>query len=280
MLLDTQDILSERDFRRISDVVQRHCGINLHEGKRELVRARIAKRLRYTGNNNATDYLDSVLADPNGQEFTHLIDCLSTNLTSFFRENDHFQFLSDEFLPELLARKRHAGTNRIRAWSAGCSTGQEPYSLAIELLAAADEGRGWDIRILATDISTNVLRTAELGEYDKTRAESVPPPRRQKYMRATQSNGKTVYHMTPSVRNLVRFAYLNLIEPWPFDGRFDFIFCRNVMIYFDKPTQQNLVNRFWASLEDKGLLFTGHSESLTGVAHKFSYVQPTIYAKQ
>ncbi len=280
MLLKTEDILSERDFRRISEIVYRHCGINLHDGKRELVRARIAKRLRLTGYESATDYLDAVLAQPEGEEFTQLIDCLSTNLTSFFRENGHFQYLVESFLPELLERKRKAGVKRIRGWSAGCSTGQEPYSLAMELLGATDEGRSWDIRVLATDISTKVLRTAEQGQYDKSRVETVPPDRRVKYMRRIEVNGNVVYQMSPEVRKVIRFAYLNLMEPWPFDGRFDFIFCRNVMIYFDKPTQEKLVNRFWDSLEEKGLLFTGHSESLTGVAHKFRYVQPTIYAKQ
>jgi chemotaxis protein methyltransferase CheR len=279
VLTDNQECVSERDFRRISDVVHRHCGINLHDGKRELVQARIAKRLRLTGHHRASDYLDRVLAEPGGEEFTQLIDCLSTNLTSFFRENGHFQFLRERFLPELLDCRRRTGAKRIRAWSAGCSTGEEPYSLAIELLNGTSDGTGWDMRILATDISTHVLTIAGNGVYDKSRIESVPPALRHKYLLSERADGKVAYRVAPVVRNLVRFAYLNLMEPWPFDGSFAFIFCRNVMIYFDKPTQQTLVNRFWECLEKGGLLFTGHSESLTGITHNFRYVQPTIYAK-
>ncbi|MGE5609832.1 MAG: CheR family methyltransferase [Bacillota bacterium] len=279
MLHTESEILSDRDFHRISDVVYRYCGINLHEGKRELVRARIAKRLRCTGFERSADYLDQVLADEQGEEFTHLIDCLSTNLTSFYRESVHFDYLRERLLPELLDRKRRAGVNRIRAWSAGCSSGEEPYTLAIELLSNTNDAQGWDVRILATDISVRVLKMAQAGMYDAARVEAVPPLLRQKYLIPARRDGQTMYQVAPAAQRLIRFARLNLMETWPFSGPFDFIFCRNVMIYFDKPTQQTLVNRFWECLEKGGVLFTGHSESLTGIAHKFRYVQPTVYAK-
>jgi chemotaxis protein methyltransferase CheR len=277
MIQASPDCVTERDFERISDLVFRHCGINLHDGKVELVRARIAKRLRLGSFVSARAYMDHVLADPGGEEFTELIDALSTNLTSFFRESGHFDFLAGRFLPALAERKRKQRTNRIRAWSAGCSTGEEPYSIAITL--AESLGEGWDVRLLATDISTRVLRIARAGMYEKERVQPVPPASRNRYLTPNRIEGNLVFRVTDDLRRMVQFAYLNLMEPWPFTGPFDFIFCRNVMIYFDKPTQQKLVGRFWDCLDSGGLLFTGHSESLTGITHRFRYVQPTIYVK-
>jgi chemotaxis protein methyltransferase CheR len=281
-MLELQDInLTDADYQRLSDVVYRYCGINLHEGKKELARSRLVKHIRRCGFANAREYLDHVLRDPGGPEFTKLIDSISTNLTSFFREHDHFDHLSGVFLPALLARKHKAGCSRIRAWSAACSTGEEPYSLAMTLLDAlgSSGAASWDARILATDISTRVLRIAEAGMYEKDRVGSVSAGHRAKYLAANRIDGKVVFSVMPAARALVRFAHLNLMETWPFSGAFDFIFCRNVMIYFDKSTQQKLVNRFWGQLEPGGLLFTGHSESLTGISHRFRYVQPTIYQK-
>jgi len=279
MLLANQETLSESEFRRISDLVYRHCGINLHDGKRELVQARLVKRLRATGCRNASEYLRYLEADSTGQEFTLLIDAISTNLTSFFREAGHFDFLRERLLPELMSRRRQRGDNRIRAWSAGCSTGEEPYSLAMTMLEAVGCEGSWDVKLLATDISTRALSIARAGMYEKHRVASVPPALRAKYFAANRMEGQTVYEVSPRLRQVVRFAHLNLMDAWPFTGPFDFIFCRNVMIYFDKPTQQKLVGRFWECLETGGYLFTGHSESLTGVAHRFRYVQPTIYVK-
>ncbi len=279
MFLNDAECVTERDFQRISEIVHRHCGINLHDGKKELVRARIAKRLRLSGLRTASEYLDHVFADPTGREFTCLIDSMSTNLTSFFRESGHFDYLTQTHLPQLLQRKRKAGIGRIRAWSAGCSTGEEPYTLALTLLNATGEAGGWDIKLLATDISTQVLERAKAGFYDKSRVAAVPAALKSKYMVPARSGDVAGFQVAPVVRNMVQFAYLNLMEPWPFSGPFDFIFCRNVMIYFDKPTQERLVNRFWEHLDKGGLLFTGHSESLTGVKHQFGYVQPTIYQK-
>lgn len=277
MLLQSEQIITEKDFVMISDMVYKHCGINLHEGKRELVQARIAKMLRVGNFNSASEYMQHVLADETGERFADLIDALSTNLTSFFRENNHFEFLSSVFVPEMLARKRKQGINRIRAWSAGCSTGEEPYTIAMTLLEAVPDTSAWDIRILATDISRRVLRTAQAGVYDKTRIDSVPAGIRGRYF--VPADDRQRMQAAPSLRGLIRFNYLNLQENWPFSGPFDFIFCRNVMIYFDKPTQERLVNRFFGCMESGGVLFTGHSESLTGVNHRFRYVRPTIYAK-
>src|SRR6185295_2415984 len=209
------------------------------------------------------------------EEFTHLIDALSTNLTSFFREQDHFVHLEQQFLPGLVDRKTRAGRKDIRAWSAGCSTGEEPYTIAMTVLSALP--KGWDVRILATDLSTAVLATAREGVYETGRLASIPTKLRARF--TTTQRDRLMGKMSDELRQVIRFAQLNLMGPWPFRGPMDFIFCRNVMIYFDKPTQQRLINRFCEMLAPGGLLFTGHSESLTGVAHRFDYVQPTIYAK-
>lgn len=280
MLTYSEDTLSDRDFQLVSDMVYRHCGINLHDGKKELVRARLAKRIRLAGFPNVSQYLAFVQEESTGNEFAHLIDAISTNLTSFFREQSHFDFLNEQFLPALLEKKRKRGDLRIRAWSAACSSGEEPYSLAFTLLEAVENPAAWDLKLLATDISRPVLETARRGIYDKARTAAVPPALRSRYFNSCTVDGdKSALQVVDAARGLVRFNHLNLMEPWPFTGPFDFIFCRNVMIYFDKPTQEKLVNRFWDMLAEGGLLFTGHSESLTGVSHKFKYVRPTIYGK-
>ena len=278
--LTAQDVvLREKDFKKISDLVYKHCGINLHDGKKELVRARLAKRLRLGKFKTFPEYLKHVMEDKTGKEFSILIDSLSTNLTSFFREGQHFKFLREMFLPLILERKRKKGNSRIRAWSAGCSSGEEPYSIAITLLdAIAGQGR-WDVKILATDISVSMLETARTGIYNKERIGPVPLLQRNKYLKLCQQNGQNVFEVGKSVRDAVIFKYMNLQQNWPITGPLDFIFCRNVMIYFDKPTQQNLINRFWDLLDSGGILFTGHSESLTGIKHRFNYIQPTIYMK-
>lgn len=282
MLAAQNFVLTEKDFRKISKLVYEHCGINLHVGKKELIRARLAKRLRHGNFKSFSDYLKHVLDEKTGKEFSMLIDSLSTNLTSFFREGQHFEFLRSRFIPSLLEQKAKSRDFRIRAWSAGCSSGEEPYSIAITLLDAVQGQGRWDIKILATDISTSILDTAKRGVYDKQRIEPVSPMQRQKYlMTSITADKQKVFEVSNSLKDVVVFKYLNLMEDWPINpsGGVDFIFCRNVMIYFDKRTQENLVNRYWNVLAPKGILFTGHSESLTGIEHKFKYIQPTIYTK-
>jgi chemotaxis protein methyltransferase CheR len=266
--------LSEADYGRISDLVYRHCGINLHEGKRDLVRARIFKRLLATDSASVVEYIERMESDPTRAEFHHLIDAISTNLTSFFREGGHFTFLREKLLPALLKRKR-SSSPRIRAWSAACSTGEEAYSLGMTLLDVL--GSGWNTKLLATDISRPVLATAKAGRYDKIRLSAVPVNLRSRFF--VQTNEKDKFEVSRELAGIIQFSYLNLMDRWPFTGPFDFIFCRNVMIYFDKQTQQRLIQRFWDCLASGGMLFTGHSESLTGVTHRFNYVQPTIYVK-
>jgi chemotaxis protein methyltransferase CheR len=272
--------LDESEFQRISELVYEHCGINLHDGKKELVRARLAKRLREGNFPSFSEYIEHVLNDPTGREWSVLIDSLSTNLTKFFREGQHFDYMRQEFLPPLLAAKRARNQFRIRGWSAGCSSGEEPYSIAITLLeAVAGQGR-WDVKVLATDVSTRVLEKARRGVYDEERVEPIPPHWRNKYLRSVRQGGRTLYEVDESLKAVVIPHYLNLMQDWPIKGPLDFIFCRNVMIYFDKPTQSRLIQRFHSLLNSGGILFTGHSESLTGIEHAFKYVKPTIYMKQ
>ena len=272
--------LTEEEFQKISNLVYEHCGINLHDGKKELVRSRLAKLLRIKGYNTYSDYLQYVFSDDSGLAFSELIDSLSTNLTSFFREPVHFQFLEGEFLPKLFERKAKSGSHRVRAWSAGCSSGEEPYTIAITLLEnLAKQAGSWDIKILATDISTRILKRAAEGVYENDRVAPVAPALKNKYLTTTRQDNQQVFCAGPQLKKLITFKYLNLMNPFPFKGPLDFIFCRNVMIYFDKPTQQKLVNKYWNVLDHGGILFTGHSESLTGIEHKFEYVKPTIYRK-
>jgi len=278
LMLDAVE-LSENDFRKISDMVYKHCGINLHSGKKELVRARLAKRLRLGKFKSFQQYMRHVMQDETGREFSLLIDSLSTNLTSFFREQQHFAFIREQLLPAILRRKRSCRNFKIRAWSAGCSSGEEPYSIAITLLDALQGSGYWDIRILATDISTRMLETARSAIYESQRVKPVPAKQRHKYFISHRVNGEKRFEVTQAVRDVVVLRYLNLIDQWPVKGPLDFIFCRNVMIYFDKSTQGRLVNRFWDILGEGGVLFTGHSESLTGISHKFRYIQPTIYMR-
>lgn len=272
-------ILSEKEFRTISDLVYKHCKINLHDGKKELVRARLAKRLRSLNISSFAEYIDFAVNDSTGEEFTLLVDSISTNLTSFFRENKHFAYLSNTFLPQSIELKRNSNDRTVRGWSAGCSSGEEPYSIAITLLEALGCETRMNAKVLATDISTRVLAKAKAGVYEEQRIAPLTPQQKNKFLTKEKSGKQTVYRVNKNLKDLIYFGHLNLMHEWPIKVSLDFIFCRNVMIYFDKPTQEKLVNRYWQILNPGGLLFTGHSESLTGINHKFKYIQPTIYAK-
>jgi len=267
--------LSEAQFQKISRLVKERCGINLHQGKKQLVKARLTKRLRELGFSGYGQYIEYVTSDVDGTELTAMLDALSTNLTSFFREPDHFRYLASRVLPAVIARSKR----RVRIWTAGCSSGEEPYSVAITVCENIPDLRSWDARILATDLSTRVLERAGRATYPAERIKTVPPQLRSRYFRCVQARPERLYRVEDEARSLVHFARLNLMEAWPMKGPFDAIFCRNVMIYFDKPTQAELVGRFWEILAPGGTLFIGHSESLTGIEHSFRYVQPTIYEK-
>jgi chemotaxis protein methyltransferase CheR len=279
VLLLSSHCLTQDEFQRLSNAVYDHCGINLHQGKKELVDARLVRLLRASRFQSARDYIDFVLGHQQSAEFYTLIDALSTNVTKFFREMGHFDYLEQVFLPALLAKNRNLHQMPIRGWSAACSSGEEPYSIAMTLLNALPERTHVNVKILATDISNNMLTKARQGVYERGQTATIPAALHRKYLIATTRGRKLVYELVDAVRDVVQFAYLNLVERWPFNGPFDFIFCRNVMIYFDKPTQQRLVNRFHDLLGSGGLLVTGHSESLASISHRFQYIRPTIYVK-
>ena len=271
--------LSEQDFRKVRDCVHELVGINLNEGKRELVIARLSKRIRQLGMKSVGDYLNYVREEQTQRELITMLDALSTNLTSFWRESQHFEYVAKVIVPRMMERTRQTDDFRIRAWSAGCSSGEEPYSLAMVIMAALDRPIRWDIKLLATDLSTRMLAIAREGLYSPERVKPLPQDLRMRYLIAEESEVGRRFRVSDEIKALVSFARLNLMETWPMRGPMDFIFCRNVMIYFDKPTQAKLVHRFYDLLKPSGTLLIGHSESLTGIEHNFRYVRPTVYEK-
>ena len=249
------------------------CGLKLHAGKEELVKARLSKRIRALDLDGFDEYLAYVEGDRSGQEQTMMIDALTTNKTSFFREPQHFDYLRRQILPGLRSAAK------IRLWSAGCSSGEEPYTLAILVREELPDIARRDVRILATDISTRMLGIAREAVYEQDKLEDIAPQLVQRNFTCVSTGSPRSYQVKPEVRKLVQCAQLNLIGNWPMRGPFDAIFCRNVMIYFDKPTQERLVHRYWELLRPGGHLFVGHSESLSNTSREFRYVQPAVYVK-
>ncbi len=274
MVYELRDI----DFEKISRLLYDQCGINLHAGKKELVKARLGKRLREGKFGSFADYYRYVTTEEGIGELTVMIDFLSTNLTSFFREESHFHRLR-EVVPEMI---KAAGNGRcvpnLRIWSAGCSTGEEPYSLAITLKEII-KNRNCNLKILATDISTRTLSAAVAGVYPKERVKNIPPLLLRTYFQIGQGPWNGYYRVKKDLKDSVEFMRFNLMENPSFNDPFDVIFCRNVMIYFDKKTQDGLVNRFYDSLKKGGYFVAGHSESLTGLTHQFEYIEPSVYRK-
>ncbi|WP_421906630.1 CheR family methyltransferase [Mameliella sp.] len=256
----TRDIpFSDADFRAIARLAQERFGLSLAESKKPLVYSRLSRRLKSRQVGNFTDYLALLERSEEEAERLELISALTTNVTSFFREKHHFDALA-----EGLAQRLTAG-QRVRIWSAGCSSGQEPYSIAMTVLDTVPEAARADLRILATDIDPKIVRKARDGVYSAEDVAGIPAPMRGKWTKATNATGKT-YGVTRALKDLITFNELNLMVDWPFRGPFDAIFCRNVAIYFDQETQRRLWQRFSAMLNPDGLLFIGHSERVTGPA--------------
>jgi chemotaxis protein methyltransferase CheR len=272
--------LNDKEFKKFSQLVYDRCGICLTDGKKELVKARLGKRIRAGQFKSFHDYYEYIVNDTSGKELINLLDSISTNFTFFFREPKHFEYFKDVFLPDLMNRKRNPIHKSIRIWSAGCSSGEEPYSLAITLLEAIENPLLWNILILATDLSTRMLQIAETGIYPMEKVENLPSFTLKKYFLRGTGKMENFVRVKDNLQSLVHFQRLNLMEPFPFKNPFDCIFCRNVMIYFDRKHQTELINRFYEYLNPGGLLIVGHSESLTGIPHSFEYIQPSIYRKQ
>jgi len=265
--------LTEKHFRRVSQIIYQLCGINLKDGKQALVRARLMKRLRALRLDSFDAYMKYIETEAGKNELGAMVDVLTTNKTSFFREPEHFNFLRDQILPHLIKARK------LRFWTAACSSGEEPLSLAMLLRENIPDIDTKDVKILATDISMKMLARAGRAVYTEEMVRDIPGPLLQKYFRQVHQEYGIVWQARDQIRSLIRLGWLNLIDPWPMKGPFDVIFCRNVMIYFDRPTQQRLVQRFWQLLSPGDYLFVGHSEGLSAVSHKFRYVRPAVYRK-
>jgi chemotaxis protein methyltransferase CheR len=269
--------LSDRDFFCFCQLVHQHAGIHLTTQKKELVRARLTKILRQRGLKTFQDYYELVLQDTSGAELACFLDAISTNLTAFWREPKHFQYLMEAVLPAWPPERRRPLQGRL--WSAGCSTGEEPFTLALIMMAAFPGENLSQVKIHASDLNTQVLAQAERGIYPLSRVEPLPPEWRRRFFQKGVGNRQGFVRVKPEVRQLVNFFRFNLMDQLPFREEMDIIFCRNVMIYFEKKTQIQLVNKFYDCLRPGGYLFIGHSESLCNHRHQFSYVKPTIYRK-
>lgn len=273
--------ISDQEFRLFQDLVKAHTGIALTEHKRNLVCSRLGKRLRALGLASFRTYYDYLSAEAGQVELEHFVNAITTNKTDFYREKPHFDFLEQELVPAWKARAARTGERRIRIWSAGCSSGEEPYTLAITLRKTIENLPAWDVRILASDIDTEVLGRAMQGVYSAERVAEIPRSVLERcFLQGTGAHDGLV-QVIPEVRNLITFRRMNLLEPqWPIRTLFDCIFCRNVIIYFDKPTQRRLMERFAAYLKDDAYLFLGHSESLYGMSDEFTLLRNTIYRKR
>jgi chemotaxis protein methyltransferase CheR len=265
-----------QDFDCIRALVNQQTGIVLSEAKQELVYGRLTKRLRHLGCDSFEAYCQ-VLQTGDAAEIEQLVNAMTTNLTMFFREAHHFEYLSTTILPALLDAKAH--NRRLRLWSAGCSTGEEPYSMAMVCKEVVPATGGWDIKILATDIDSNVLATAQQGVYSAGRVQGISPQRLQRWFRKGQGDHVGLVRVLPELQQLITFRQLNLMYPWPMHGPFDVIFCRNVVIYFGKAAQRQLFERFAALLDARGHLFVGHAESLFKVTDRFELLGKTIYRR-
>jgi chemotaxis protein methyltransferase CheR len=266
--------MSDEDFQRIRRLVRERLGIALAESKRELVYGRLSRRLRALRLHDFHAYLQHIETG-DADELQHFCNAITTNLTSFFRESHHFDFLAQQLLPEL--ERSQGRSARLRIWSAGCSTGEEPYSIAMVLLESVPDLRGRDVRILATDIDTNVLAHARDGLYGSERLEKMDSGRVQRWFEPAPDGQK--FTVRDELKQLISFRPLNLMSDWPMQGPIDVIFCRNVMIYFDRDTQRQIVTRMAALQRPDDHLILGHSESLLQVSKQYRLVGDTIHRR-
>lgn len=265
-------LMTDADFNRVARMVEQIAGIILKAHKRQMVYTRLSRRLRALGIDTFAEYLDFVDSPAGAVEIGEFTNAVTTNLTSFFREGHHFEHLAKEVLTPLV----EANTRRIRIWSAGCSTGEEPYTIAMTALSQSNFTSGRDLKILATDLDTNVLATAKAGEYPEDKLKGLSEPLRRTHTTATPKGAR----FNDRVKSLISFRQLNLLHDWPFRGPFDVIFCRNVVIYFDTATKNKLVDRYAQMLTPNGVLYLGHSESLLGEHPLLRSEGRTIYRRR
>lgn len=270
--------ITDKEFKLISKIVYDKFGINLTEKKKSLVVGRLNKFIKNLGLNSFSEYYDVIINDPTNESLLSLIDRISTNHTFFYRENGHFEYLVKEVLPKIIEKLKEKGSRDLRIWCAGCASGEEAYTLSMIL----NEFFGynineWDIGILASDISVTSLEKAQRGIYSGDKILRLPDSYKQKYLKR-QEDGN--YKVNDKLNRILLFKRLNLMnKDFPFKSKFHVIFCRNVMIYFDKESRDALVNRFYRYMYEGGYLFVGHSESLDRKECPFMYLQPAVYKK-
>jgi len=261
---------STGDFERVRKLIYQHAGISLSPVKQDMVYSRLARRLRATGKQSFAEYLDA-LEKNGGDEWERFVNSLTTNLTSFFREPHHFPIFAEHL--------RKLGSSRpIRVWCSAASTGEEPYSIAITIAETFGANTS-HVSVIASDLDTNVLATAQKGVYPLDRVEKLSPERLRKFFLRGTGTQEGYVAVRPELKRLIEFQRINLLEPnWPVKGPLDIIFCRNVMIYFDKPTQYKILSRFAPMMQSDGLMFAGHSESFLHAADLFKSLGKTVYA--
>jgi len=270
--------LTDAEYEALRKLVYGHSGINLGPEKQHLVRARLGRRLRQGGFGSFRQYYDHVLNDRTGEELAALLDAISTNTTHFYREGRHFELLAEK-VREIVGASRDAATT-IRIWSAGCSSGEEPYSIAMTVHDLIKHSPRIELKVLATDLSTRMLGRARSGVYESIRLGTLPPGFERAYFRRVGGRNSGGVQVVREIRKLVTFSRFNLMRPaYPFKHEFDAIFCRNVMIYFDRPTQEALVSRFHKHLKPGGIFLIGHSESLNALDHPYEYIEPASYRR-
>lgn len=261
-------LLTDENFHLIKKKAYSLTGIALSDHKKNMIYGRLVRRLRVLKFNSFDQYCE-LIQQKDSPELPDFVNAITTNLTSFFRELHHFEFLNNTLLPSIYRES----SRRIRIWSAGCSTGEEPYSIAMTVKSVIND-KSWDIKILATDLDSNVVATGKEGIYREERIESIPKEYNQFFVPSGEPGSIKV---KDDIRNLISFKRLNLLGNWPMKGPFDFIFCRNVVIYFDLDTQKTLFDRYASLLKPNGHLFIGHSESLHNVSERFEPLGKTIY---
>ncbi len=270
--------MTDKEFRRLSEFIHTEVGIKLPPSKKVMVEARLQKRLRALEMPGYRQYYEFLFsAEGLDAELVHLIDVITTNTTEFFREPRHFDVLSQEVLPGWCAAN---GPSRpFRVWSAGCSTGEEPYTLSIVLAEYALREKGFRFHVMATDISTRVLSLARNGVYPEERVAKMPLELKRRYFLRSKDRSRKLVRLMPELRRAIDFRRLNFMETFSFPEPLDTIFCRNVMIYFDRSTQEGLLRKFCQQLRPGGFLFIGHSESLTGMELPLRQYAPTVYKR-
>ena len=269
-------VFGNEDFEALRKLVKEITGINLSDQKRELVYGRLARRLRALHLRTFAEYRD-LLASDGGREIGELCNAITTNLTSFFRESHHFDYLREEVLQPMTANR--PGQRRVRIWSAGCSTGEEAYSLAMTVVESFPDLRTWDVKILATDLDSDVLAKAQRGVYTADRVRGIGPQRLSRFFVEKREREGPQYEVSRELASLITFKQLNLMHPLPMKGPLDAIFCRNVVIYFDKDTQRELFSRVAQLQRRDDLLFLGHSESLFKVSESYTPIGKTVYRR-